>query len=194
MTTTWMNDHVAEYHDAANGLEALLPEIAVLGTVLVEVLAAGGTIYTFGNGGSAADAQHLTGELIGRYKRERRPLAAVTLSTDATVMTCIGNDYTFDDVLSRQVEALARPGDAVVAFTTSGRSANVVRGLAAARAAGATTILLTGASGGPATEHADHTLRAPTTITPRIQEIHTFVLHVVSEMIDVWAAETEDDR
>lgn len=150
--------------------------------------ARGGIVYTFGNGGSAADAQHFTGELIGHYKRDRRPLPAVTLTTDPSTMTCIANDYSYDDVFSRQVEALARPGDLVVAFTTSGRSPNVVAGLATARARGATTVLFGGADGGPARAHADRALLVPSRHTPRIQEMHTLMLHVISEMVDAWAA------
>jgi D-sedoheptulose 7-phosphate isomerase len=164
-------------------------EIRAAGELVRDTFAAGGTLYTFGNGGSAADAQHLTGELIGHYKRDRRPLPAVTLSTDPTSMTCIANDYAYEDVFARQVQALAKPGDLVVAFTTSGRSPNVVAGLASARAKGATTLLLAGGDGGPAREHADHLLLVPSTATPRIQEMHTLVLHVISELVDAWAAD-----
>src|SRR3954451_19896407 len=104
-------------------------EVHAIGELLCAAFAAGGVVYTFGNGGSAADAQHLAGELIGHYKRDRRPLAAVALTTDAPVTTCVANDYDFDDVFSRQVAALARSGDVVIAFSTSGRSANVVKAL-----------------------------------------------------------------
>ncbi|TDE12684.1 D-sedoheptulose-7-phosphate isomerase [Jiangella asiatica] len=180
-------DHVA----VADGMRELLPAIRAVGSLLCDRFAAGGVLYTFGNGGSAADAQHLTGELVGHYKRDRRPLPAVTLTTDPTVMTCIANDYSFDDVFARQVTALARPGDVVAAFTTSGRSANVVAGLAAASAKNATTVLFAGGDGGPAGQHADHLLLAPSTETPRIQEMHTLALHLISELADVWAAATE---
>ena len=148
----------------------------------------GGILYTFGNGGSAADAQHFAGELIGHYKRDRRPLGAVTLSTDPTVMTCIANDYRYDDVFARQVEALARPGDVVAAFTTSGTSPNVVGALAAARAAARPRCCSAAATAAPRVEHADHALLVPSTTTPRIQEIHTFLLHAISEIVDEWAA------
>jgi D-sedoheptulose 7-phosphate isomerase len=133
----------------------------------------------------------LTGELVGRYKRDRRPLPSVTLSTDSTVLTCIANDYTYDDVFSRQIEALARPGDLVIAFTTSGRSPNVVTALKTAQAKGATTVLFAGGDGGQARSHADHTLLVPSMATARIQEMHTLMLHAVSEMVDVWAAGEE---
>lgn len=184
----WLDAQLAAHIRTAADSAPLLDGVREVGDVLVEAFRSGGTLYTFGNGGSAADAQHFTGELIGRYRRERRPLPAVTLTTDATVSTCIANDYAFEDVFSRQVEALARPGDVVAAFTTSGRSANVIAGLTAARANGATTLLFAGGDGGPSRELADHMLLAPSTETPRIQELHTFLLHALSEILDAWAA------
>jgi D-sedoheptulose 7-phosphate isomerase len=187
----WMRTQLADHREVAERAAALLPEVRRAADVLIRAFAAGGILYTFGNGGSAADAQHFTGELIGHYKRDRRPLPAVTLSTDTTTMTCIANDYSYDDVFARQVQALARPADVVAAFTTSGRSANVVTALAAARAAGATTVLFGGGDGGPALEHADIALVVPSSTTPRIQEMHTFMLHAISEMIDAWA---DDDQ
>ncbi|TDE17837.1 SIS domain-containing protein [Nonomuraea mesophila] len=168
----------------------LVPAVEAVADLLIESFTRGGILYTMGNGGSAADAQHLTGELVGRYKRERRPLPAVTLSTDATVMTCIANDYAYEEVFARQVQALARPGDVVAAFTTSGNSPNVVEALAAARSRGAATVLFGGggAGGGAAAKHADHLLLAPSSETPRIQEIHTLMLHMISDKVDAWAA------
>lgn len=190
-----MSDQLQSELDAhiatARNAEALLPDVRAVGDMLIRRFAEGGTLYTLGNGGSAADAQHFTGELIGHYKRDRRPLPAVTLTTDATVSTCIANDYAFEDVFSRQVEALAHEGDVVAAFTTSGRSANVVRALAAARANGATTLLFAGGDGGPSLALADHSFLAPSTETPRIQELHTFLLHALSEILDAWAAEED---
>lgn len=181
------NDHVA----TAQATAALADQVRSIGALFRETFTRGGVVYTFGNGGSAADAQHLAGELIGRYKRDRRPLPAVTLSTDSSVLTCIGNDYSYDDVFSRQVEALARAGDLVVAFTTSGRSPNVVAALGTARAKGATTLLFAAGDGGPAAAHADHALLVPSAVTARIQEMHTLMLHVISEMVDAWAAGEE---
>lgn len=185
-TPDWMHDHLRSHVATAQAMEPLLPAVREVAALLIAAYAAERVLWTFGNGGSAADAQHFTGELIGRYKRDRRPLAAVTLTTDATVSTCIANDYSFDDVFSRQVTALARPGDVVAAFTTSGRSPNIVAGLRAARERGATTVLFGG--GGPAAEFADHPLIVPTTTPPRIQEMHTFMLHAISEAVDAWAA------
>lgn len=183
----WMSEQLDDHVRTAEGVSALLPATRAVGALLCERFAQGGVLYTLGNGGSAADAQHLSGEMIGRYKRERRPLPAVTLSTDPTVMTCTANDYTFADVFSRQLQALARPGDVVAAFTTSGRSANVVDALRTARDRGATTVLFGGGDGGPAAAHADHLLLVPSTETARIQEMHTFLLHAVSELVDLWA-------
>ena len=183
-----MSEELDDHVRVAQATHALLPAARVVGAVLCDAYERGGVLYTFGNGGSAADAQHLCGEMIGRYKRERRPLPAVTLSTDPTVLTCVANDYTYADVFSRQLQALVRPGDVVAAFTTSGRSPNVVDGLCAARLGGATTVLFAGGTGGPAAAHADHTLLVPSTVTARIQELHTFLLHAVSEQVDAWAA------
>ncbi|NED99322.1 D-sedoheptulose-7-phosphate isomerase [Phytoactinopolyspora halotolerans] len=182
-----LDDHVG----TARAMEPLLPAVQAIGTLICQSFAAGGVLYTFGNGGSAADAQHFTGELIGHYKRDRAPLPAVTLTTDPTVMTCVANDYTYDDVFARQVEALARPGDVVAAFTTSGRSPNIVAGLETARKRGATTVLFAGGDGGNAYVHADHALLVPSTVTARIQEMHTLAMHLISEIADIWAVEVE---
>jgi D-sedoheptulose 7-phosphate isomerase len=183
-----VHDHVAVGGEVA----ALVPAVRAVAQALCAAFASGGRLYTFGNGGSAADAQHFTGELIGHYRRDRRPLPAVTLSTDPTAMTCIANDYAFEDVFSRQLEALVRPGDVVAAFSTSGRSPNIVAGLKAARAAGGTTVLFGGGDGGPARDWADHLLLSPSTHTPRIQEAHTLMLHLISEHVDAWAAGEEE--
>jgi len=183
----WMRDQLTAHIETAEAGDALLPAIREVGEMLCGAFADGHILYTFGNGGSAADAQHFTGEIIGHYKRDRRPLGAVTLSTDPTTMTCIANDYSYDDVFSRQVQGLARPGDVVAAFTTSGRSANIVSALKAARENGATTVLFGGGDGGPAREFADYALISPSATTPRIQEFHTFMLHALSEMVDAWA-------
>ncbi|MCX7522839.1 SIS domain-containing protein [Microbacterium sp. STN6] len=190
--TDWMHDQLDAHVNAGRSAEALLPGIRSVAERLCEAFAAGHILYTFGNGGSAADAQHFTGEIIGHYKRDRRPLPAVTLSTDPTTMTCIANDYSYDDVFSRQVEALARPGDVVAAFTTSGNSANVVSALRRARENGATTVLFGGGDGGAALPFADHVLLSPSSVTPRIQEVHTLMLHLISEYVDAWAADDKE--
>jgi D-sedoheptulose 7-phosphate isomerase len=168
---------------------ALLPVVAQVAAEICSRLDRGGTVFTFGNGGSAADAQHLAAELVGRYLRHRGPLAAVALSTDPSVTTCIANDYGYEEVFARQVSALVGPSDVVVAFSTSGGSPSVVKGLAAARGNGALTILLTGETGGEAAQHADRVLGIPSSATARIQEGHVLLLHLISDHIDRWAAD-----
>ena len=189
LVPAWLRRELADHVEVGAAASALLPTVVELGRVLIDAFEGDHIVYTFGNGGSAADAQHLTGELIGHYRRDRRPLPAVTLTTDATVTTCIANDYAFDEVFARQLSALARPGDVVIAFSTSGQSANVVGGLRAARERGATTVLFGGGDGGPAADLADHRLIVGSSATPRIQEVHTFLLHAVSELVDAWAAD-----
>jgi len=185
---TLLDEQVQDHLDTIEATRALLPQVIVIAAEICARLEAGGTVFTFGNGGSAADAQHFTAELIGRYLRERRPLAAVSLSTDPSVTTCIANDYSYEQVLSRQLEALAGPTDVVVAFSTSGTSPTVVAGLAAAQLGGALTVLLTGAAGQQAAAHADQVLRVPSLKTARIQEGHVLLLHLLSDEIDRWAA------
>jgi D-sedoheptulose 7-phosphate isomerase len=182
-------DALAEHLELAAGLTPLLPLAAEVGSLLIATYQRGGRLFACGNGGSAADAQHLVAELVGRYSRDRRPLAATALSVDPSVVTCIGNDYSFDEVFARQVQALVGSGDVVVGFTTSGRSANVVRALAAAREQGATTVVFTGGDGGAAVEHADHALVVPSAKTARIQEMHLLLLHLVIEQVDRWVAQ-----
>jgi D-sedoheptulose 7-phosphate isomerase len=179
-----LEEHLA----VAAEMAPLLPLLAEIGDRVCAALDAGGRVYTFGNGGSAADAQHLAAELVGRYKRDRRPLPALALSVDPSVMTCIANDYAYEDVFGRQVEALVGPRDVVIGFSTSGRSENVVRGLATARQVRATTVLFTGGDGGTAIQEADLALVVPSTTTARIQEMHLLLLHLLSEQVDVWAA------
>ena len=183
---------VAEHLAVAARVEQMLPEVDTVARRLIDVYAAGGRLFTFGNGGSAAEAQHLAAELVGRYERDRRPLPAVALSADPSVVTCIGNDESFEEIFARQVRASARPGDMVIGFTTSGRSANVVRGLEAARRQGAATVLFGGGDGAAAAAHADHALIVPSRTTARIQEMHLLLLHLLAEQVDAWAAGEEN--
>jgi D-sedoheptulose 7-phosphate isomerase len=183
-----MADPFAEHLALVEQVRGLRPTIDLVAGRLIDVYVGGGRLFTFGNGGSSCDAQHFAEELIARYRRERRPLAATSLSSDASVLTCIGNDFGFDEVFARQVEGLVRDGDMVAGFSTSGRSENVVRGLAAARAHGATTVLFGGGEGKPASEHADHAFLLASTDTARIQEMHVLLLHLIIEQVDEWAA------
>jgi D-sedoheptulose 7-phosphate isomerase len=171
--------------DAAAGL---LPEIEHLADRLCAVLAAGGKLLVFGNGGSAADAQHFAGELLGRFRDTRRPLPAIALTTDPSVVTCIANDFSYEDLFARQVTALATPDDIVVGITTSGRSPNVVNGLRAARDAGALAVAWTGADAGPAGEAAEIVVAVPSSTTARIQEVHTLLMHIICVAVDAWVA------
>src|SRR6059058_2428459 len=177
-----------EHRDLLDQIPGVLPSADEAARLIVAAYEAEGRVISFGNGGSAADAQHITGELVGRFKRERRPLAALALSVDPSVVTCIANDYSFEDVFARQVEAHARGGDVAVGYTTTGRSENVVRGLRAARAAGASTVVFAGGDGGPARDEADVALVVPSTSTARVQELHLLLMHLVVEQVDAWAA------
>jgi D-sedoheptulose 7-phosphate isomerase len=179
---------LAEHLELVRKIEPLLPRVDEIGRTLIAAYERGDRLFTFGNGGSAADAQHLAAELVGRYRRDRRPLPATALSVDPSVLTCIANDFAFEDVFARQVHALARTGDIVIGFTTSGRSENVVRGLLAARELGATTVLFGGGEGPPASAHADLALVVPSSTTARVQEMHLLLLHLVIEQVDDWAA------
>lgn len=181
-----LNRHI----QLAEATRQLLPTLARVADRFQQAYESGGRVFSFGNGGSAADAQHLAAELMGRYRRDRRPLPASALSVDTSVLTCISNDYDYSEVFARQVSALAGPLDVVVGFTTSGRSPNVVKGLAAAQAVGATAVLFGGGDGRPASQHADLKLVVPSGSTARIQEMHLLMLHILSEHIDAWAAGT----
>ena len=151
---------------------------------IVASLQRGGKVLVFGNGGSAADAAHAAAELVGRFRRERRGFAAIALTADTSVLTSVANDYGFDRVFARQIEALGQPGDIAFAITTSGESANAVRALEAARARQLTTIALTGRDGGPAGRLADVHVNVPSESTPRIQEVHRTLLHVICDLVE----------
>ena len=152
--------------------------------MVVTSLRGGGKLVTFGNGGSAADAQHMAAELLGRYLLERAPLPAVCLTDNVSTMSAIGNDYGFTDVFARQVNGLGRAEDVAVAFSTSGNSPNVLAGVAAAQAIGMPTIGLTGAGGGALAGAVDLCIRVPADGTPRIQEAHTLVAHLMCELVE----------
>jgi phosphoheptose isomerase len=151
---------------------------------IVASLRGGGKLLVFGNGGSAADAQHVAAELVGRFQRERAALAAVALTTDTSVLTSIANDYAFDRVFVRQIEALGKPADVVLAISTSGGSGNVVAALARARELGLRTIALTGCDGGEVGRAADIHVNVPSPSTARVQEVHRTLLHVICELVE----------
>ncbi|MEZ5284317.1 MAG: SIS domain-containing protein [Vicinamibacterales bacterium] len=172
----------ASVHEAA--AEVCAEPIAAAAALVSRALAAGGHVLAFGNGGSAADAQHFVAELVGRFdaRRNRRALAAVALASDPSVMTALANDLGFDQVFARQVEALGRPGDVALGLTTSGRSPNVLAALTAARARGMATVALTGRAGVPVA--VDVHVAVPDDRTPRVQEVHGTLLHVLCELVE----------
>jgi len=162
----------------------LTPTIAEVAQMIADALAKGNKVLVMGNGGSAADAQHLAAELVGRFLRERRALPAIALTTDSSILTAVGNDYGFDQVFSRQIEALGNPGDVVIGISTSGNSPNVLAALNAARAADCRTIGLLGRDGGNIAGQADLALVVPVQETPHIQEAHVTIIHVLCDLVE----------
>jgi D-sedoheptulose 7-phosphate isomerase len=159
-----------------------LEQIKALALRMRQALDAGGKIVLFGNGGSAADAQHIAAELVGRFKKERNPLAAIALTTDTSILTAVANDYGYEEVFTRQVQALVNDKDVVIGISTSGYSSNVLNGLAAAKSLGAETYLLTGNQ--TRDQYYYTRLSVPSSDTPRIQEAHILIGHLLCELID----------
>jgi D-sedoheptulose 7-phosphate isomerase len=158
--------------------------IAKVSGLLVETLDKGNKVLLFGNGGSAADAQHIAAEFVGRFAFDRPALPALALSVNSSCVTAIGNDYGFELVFSRQLEALARPGDMAIGISTSGNSSNVLKGLSVARKTGLCSVALTGCTGGKLKSAADYCICAPSNETPRIQECHILIGHIISELVE----------
>ncbi len=152
--------------------------------MLAESLRAGGRVFIFGNGGSAADAQHLAAEFVNRFQVERPPLAALALTTDTSILTAVANDYDFNEVFAKQLRALGRPGDVAWGISTSGGSPNVVRGLKAARELGLKTLAICGRDGGEVALVADLALVVRSRNTPRVQEVHITIGHVLCDLVD----------
>jgi D-sedoheptulose 7-phosphate isomerase len=176
------DESMAVLRDARDRLAGRIAEAVDL---IVAAYRSGRGVYVFGNGGSAADAQHIAGELVGRFLKERRALKALALSTDTSVLTAIGNDYHFEDVFVRQLEACAAAGDVAIGLSTSGNSANVVLALRRAREMGLKTIAMTGAGGGRCAELADVLLDVPEKLTPRVQEAQMVAYHVLCELVEL---------
>src|SRR6266581_2099067 len=162
----------------------LLSTVAKVSQILAEALRQGNKLLLFGNGGSAADAQHIAAELVGRFAFDRPALPALALSVNSSCVTAIGNDYGFDRVFSRQLEALARPGDVAFGISTSGNSANVLLGLSTAKNLRLHAIALTGRTGGNLLKNVDHCICVPSDETPRIQECHILIGHIISELVE----------
>lgn len=163
---------------------ALQDAIEKAAATVAQALKQDGMLLLCGNGGSASDCQHISAELVGRYKKDRRPLRAASLHTDTSSLTCIANDFGFDDIFSRQVEALGRKGDVLLAISTSGNSENVRRAMVKARENGLTVIALLGKGGGPCAALADQALVVPSNTTARIQEMHILIGHLICEMVE----------
>jgi len=163
---------------------SLLQTIMTLGQEMSRALAAGRKILLFGNGGSAADAQHIAAELVGRFSRERRALPALALTTNTSTVTAVGNDYSYDRIFARQVEAFGASGDVAIGISTSGKSPNVIEAIRVAESIGMLTAGMTGASGRDLAELVDYCLRVPSEKTPRIQEAHILIGHILCEIVD----------
>jgi D-sedoheptulose 7-phosphate isomerase len=164
--------------------DELLSDIELAAQKIISSYRNGGKLLLFGNGGSAADAQHIACELVGRFLMERRPLSAIALNTNASVLTCLGNDYGYEQIFRRQVEAMARPEDVVFAISTSGNSANIISAVEAAKTIGSATIGMTGLSGGQMKGLVDVLLNVPSTEAPRIQESHILIGHIICELVE----------
>jgi D-sedoheptulose 7-phosphate isomerase len=165
-------------------LSKIIPQVEQAAQAMIEALRAGNKILFFGNGGSAADAQHLAAELIGRFLKDRKSMPAIALSTDTSILTSLSNDYGFEIVFSRQIEGLARSGDIAFGISTSGNSRNVLLGLEKARELGCQTIALLGCDGGRIADAADISIIVPSTSTPRIQESHITIGHILCHLIE----------
>lgn len=187
VTEADLRQAIDEHQVMMRAVAGMIPDVQGVAGVMVGRLAAGGRVYWFGNGGSSTQAQHFATELVCRFERERRGLPSVAFSTDTSVMTAVANDYSFDDVFARQVEALVRSDDVVVGISTSGTSANVLHGIDAAKAIGAYTVGMTGGDGGKLAKMCDTALIAPSNRTCRIQEAHLFLGHAICDMVEAAA-------
>lgn len=165
-------------------LEETSERIVEAASLIQSRLEAGGKLIVFGNGGSAADAQHIAAELVGRYRADRRALAAIALTTDSSSLTAIANDFGFDEIFARQLEAIGKPGDVVLAISTSGNSPNVIRAVTLAKKLGIPSIGLTGRTGGKLRGSVDVCLTVPSDVTPRIQEAHSLIIHIISGIVE----------
>lgn len=181
---TYIKGEHAEHITMFNSLEPLFPLINKVGIAMQDCIKAGGKILLMGNGGSAADSQHIAAEIVGRFKKERKGMPAIALTTDSSILTSVANDLGYENIFVRQIEALCTHKDLVIGITTSGNSTNVVNAMQAAKEVGATTIGLTGGTGGKLTSLCDHNVVIPSNVTARIQEAHIFVGHCLCEILE----------
>lgn len=185
MSLAIITDEIQAHITAAQkALETLSPILLESAQAITKALRENKNVLICGNGGSAADSQHFAAELTGRYKRERQGLRAIALSTDTSALTAIGNDYGYEYVFSRQVEALAEQGDVVIGISTSGNSDNIIKALEVANKIGCLTISMSGKDGGLIKNLCDYSIIAPSHDTPRIQEIHILCIHILCELIE----------
>ena len=190
MAHQWMAAVRLQIEESRRGFDKLLAEdgvmdaVAQVAALCTDTIRAGGKVMFAGNGGSAADAQHLAGEFVSRFNFDRPGIAGLALTTDTSVLTAIGNDYGYDQVFSRQVQALARPGDVLVGITTSGRSPNILRALAQARSMDVRTVGMTGAKGASLRDACDFCIVVPEAPTPRVQELHIAIGHTICALVE----------
>jgi len=184
MKTTIENEF-SEHLKVAKNMSTLTSQVEIAAQLCIDGLQNGGKILIFGNGGSAADAQHIAAELVGRYKVDRKGLPAIALTTDTSALTSIGNDYGYDRVFDRQVEALANEGDVAIGISTGGSSSNVISGLKTAKELGCKLIGFSGRDGGEMNTLCDINLVVPAKDTPRIQEMHIVIGHTICHLIDL---------
>ena len=175
---------IADHLTVIGLLPELYPEIEQIAIIMRDCISDGGKLIWMGNGGSAADSQHLAAEIVGRFKRERPGMASIALTTDSSVITSVANDYGFEHIFSRQVEAIGKLGDVLIGITTSGNSGNVVAAVHAGKQAGLTTVGLLGNEGGILRTLCDHALVVPSKETARIQECHILIGHILCELIE----------
>ena len=165
-------------------LKSIANQIEESSEIIAKSLESGGTIFWCGNGGSAADSQHIAAEFVGRFKKDRKPLRSIALTTDSSVLTCVANDYSYEEIFSRQLRALGRDGDILVAITTSGESKNIKQALCQAKKMKIKTIALLGKKGGACKDYADIPLIIQSDTTARIQEIHILIEHLLCELVE----------
>lgn len=183
--STVVNEHLV----CINDLLPIEPDIIQAGNMLSEIINQGGKILICGNGGSAADSQHFAAEIVGRFEKERKALPAISLSTDTSILTAVANDYSYDDIFSRQIEGLGRPGDIVIGISTSGNSSNVLNAIRKAGTMGMKTIGLLGKDGGELKDTVDKAVVVPHDVTARIQEAHILIIHFWASLIEAKCAD-----
>ena len=192
MDPNLFHDRLAEHAETMRGLAAQAATFQAISETLTKAIQAGGKVCFMGNGGSAADSQHLAAELVGRFQRERAAIPSIALTTDTSILTAVANDYGYDHIFSRQIEGLCRPGDVVIGLSTSGNSANVLRGIDTANRMGLITIGLSGGSGGKLAQMAQQSLIVPSPKAARVQEAHIFIGHTLCEAIEDAIHATEE--